>query len=104
MTAIEFERIFQLVQTCAGIFIAAVRKPAVCLQKDGRPKVSVTIPPVAGATGGATSAENAVVQAVQLGAVGKLGLEEIAGVLEVARQFSEACGRPAAAFASRSTA
>ena len=39
------------------------------LHKDSRAQVSVTIPPVAGTGGGAAGAQDALVQAVQLGSV-----------------------------------
>ena len=74
VAAIEPERVFQVVQALAGELITAVHDPAVGLQQDRGPQITFAVPPVARATGGATGAQDALVQSVQLGAV-FLGLQ-----------------------------
>src|SRR5690606_6574567 len=76
VAAVELERILEVVQARAGVLVARVDDPAVGLQQDRRAEVAVAVPPVAGARGAAAGAEDALVQAVELGAVG-LGLQAL---------------------------
>ncbi len=69
VAAEQLERIFELVQAITGGLVAAVDQPAVGLQQHGRAQVAITIPPVAGTTGGTAGAEDALVEAVEPGAV-----------------------------------
>src|SRR4051812_46981843 len=87
VAAVQPEGIFQGVQTLAGVFVAAVRDPAISLKQHGRTQIAVTVPPVAGAARGATEAQDAFIEAVELFALfwaleafpvwrgGRLGLE-----------------------------
>jgi hypothetical protein len=59
-------RIFQVVQTLAGGFVARVGDEAVGLQQAGRTDELVRIPPERRARGRAARAQDALVQAVQL--------------------------------------
>jgi hypothetical protein len=47
MTAIKPERVFESVETLAGVLIASVGKPTVRLQQNRWTKIAVRIPPVA---------------------------------------------------------
>ena len=49
MTTIQPEGIFEIIKSFTGVFITTVCYPSIRLQQDGRPQVTVTIPPVAGA-------------------------------------------------------
>src|SRR4028118_839257 len=49
----EAERVFQLVEALAGIFVAAVGEPAEGLEQDCGAEEAVRIPPLARAGGGA---------------------------------------------------
>src|SRR5690606_24150168 len=69
VAAVELERILEVVQPRAGVLVARVDDPAVGLQQDRRAQVAVAVPPVAGARGAAAGAEDALVEAVELGAV-----------------------------------
>src|SRR5690606_26194398 len=69
VAAVELEGILQLVQARAGVLVAAVDDPAVGLQQDRRAEVALAVPPVARAAGRAAGAEDALVEAVELGAV-----------------------------------
>src|SRR4051794_16536642 len=69
VAAVEAERVLELVQPLAGIFVAAVGEPPISLEEDGGPEETVRIPPIAGAGGGAAGAEDALVEAVQLAPV-----------------------------------
>jgi len=66
VAAIQSERIFQEVQPLSSGLITRVRKPAIGLQKRGRSKITVAIPPIAGARRRAASAENALVKPIKL--------------------------------------
>jgi hypothetical protein len=59
-------RIFQVVQTLAGGFVAAVGDEAVGLQQAGRADELVRVPPERRAAGRAAGAQDALVQAVEL--------------------------------------
>src|SRR5262245_7780833 len=69
VAAIEPERILELVETLAGRLVAAVGDPAIGLQQDGRAEIAVAVPPVARAAGRAAEAEDALPEAVELGAL-----------------------------------
>src|SRR5690606_26641728 len=69
VAAVQLERILEVVQARAGVLVAAVDDPAVGLQQHGRAEVAVAVPPVARAAGGAAAAQDAFVQAVELGAI-----------------------------------
>src|ERR1700738_3129601 len=69
VAAVEPERVLQNVEPLAACLVAAVHDPAVRLQQDGRPEEALAGPPIAGTGGAAAGAENAVVEAVELGAV-----------------------------------
>ena len=69
MAAVEPERVLKVVEPLAACLVAAVHDPAVRLQQDGRPEEALASPPIAGTAGAAAGAENAFVEAVDLGAV-----------------------------------
>src|SRR5271166_2640012 len=69
VAAIEPERVLEPVETLAGALISAVGEPAVGLQQDRRAEIAVLVPPVARARGRAAEAEDALPQAVELGAL-----------------------------------
>lgn len=69
MAAEDAERVFELVEALAGGFVAAVDEPAIGLQEDRRAEVAVAVPPIARAARRAAGAEDAFIEAVQLGAV-----------------------------------
>ena len=60
--------------------VARVDQPAVGLEQDGGAEVLLRVPPVRGARGRAAGAENALIQAVELLAVG-LGLAVLLALL-----------------------
>ena len=66
VAAIEAERILKIIESLALRLITGVDKPAIGLQQDGRPKIAVSVPPVARTRGRATGAEDALVKAVEL--------------------------------------
>src|SRR6188508_3864951 len=53
VAAVEPEGVFQIVEPVAGGLVAAVAEPAIGLQQDRRPQITLLVPPVAGARGGA---------------------------------------------------
>src|SRR5215813_5089534 len=69
VAAIEAERILEIVEALAGRLVAAVVEPAASLQQRGGPEEALAVPPVARARGRAAGAQDALVQAVELGAV-----------------------------------
>src|SRR5882672_768032 len=69
VTAIEAERILQPVKPLPGGLIPTVGKPAIGLQQDRRTEILVLVPPVARARCGAAEAEDALPQAIELGAI-----------------------------------
>src|SRR5688572_12135810 len=69
VAAVEAERILELVEPLALHLVAAVGEPAIGLEQDGGAEEAVRIPPIARAGRGAAGAQDALVQAVQLGAV-----------------------------------
>src|SRR5690606_7204202 len=71
VAAVELERILEFVQPRAGVLVAAVHDPAMGLEQDRRPQVTLAVPPVARAGGAAAGAQDALVQAVELVAVGR---------------------------------
>ena len=76
VTAVQFEGIVQVGQAFRRLTVAGVFDPTVGLHQYGRAQVLVRIPPVRRTRGGATRAEDALVHAVQFGAV-FLGLQEL---------------------------
>ena len=69
MAAVEAEGVFQVVEAFSRRLVAAVDEPAVGLQENGRAQVTVAVPPIAWAAGRTAGAEDAFVEAVELGAV-----------------------------------
>src|SRR5258705_2451196 len=69
VAAIEPERIFEAIQSLAGVLVAAVCKPAVGLEQDRRAEILVLVPPVARAGRGAAEAEDAFPHPVELGSM-----------------------------------
>src|SRR3546814_16308170 len=67
--AVQCERILEGVQARTGVRVAAFDDPAVGLQQHCRTEVAVAVPPVARATGSAARAQDAFVEAVELGPV-----------------------------------
>ena len=61
MAAIELERILEVIEALAGHLVAAVDNPAVGLQQDGGAKIAIGVPPIAGAAGLATEAQNTLI-------------------------------------------
>jgi len=61
--------VVHLLQSLGLRLISAINDPSVGLLNDGWSQVFVTIPPVAWASSGAARAENALVEAVQLGSI-----------------------------------
>lgn len=66
---VDAEGVLQLVQTLGGVLVTRVDDPAVGLHQHGGAQVLLGVPPVRGARGGAAGAQDALVQAVQLGAI-----------------------------------
>ena len=66
VTAVQLERVFQIVQTLARGFVTAVNDPAIGMQQGGWPKVAIAVPPIRRARRRATSAHHTFIQAVQL--------------------------------------
>jgi len=85
VTAVEPERIFQIVQPLARRLVAAVGDPAIGLQQDGRTQIAIATPPIARAAGGAAGTQNALPKTIELGALGHalallaLGLNIVVG-------------------------
>lgn len=75
-----------------GLLVTRVGQPAVGLQKHGRAEVLLRVPPVRGATGAAAGAENALVEAVKLLAVG-LGLQIFLALWGKLVEVQTMCGR-----------
>src|SRR3546814_381207 len=69
VAAVELERILEVVQARAGVLVSTVDDPAVGLEQDRRAEVTVAVPPVARARGAAAGAQDAFVEAVELGPV-----------------------------------
>ena len=69
MAAIETEGILELVKALAGHLVAAVGQPAISLEQNRRTKEFVAVPPVRRTAGGAASAQNALVEAIELCAI-----------------------------------
>src|SRR3546814_963506 len=69
VAAVQLERILEVVQARTGVLVAAVDDPEVSLQQHCRTEVAVAVPPVARATGSAAHAQDAFVEAVELGPV-----------------------------------
>src|SRR3546814_7155131 len=66
VAAIEAERVFQLIEPLAGIFVAAVGEPAIGLEQDRGAKELVAVPPIARAARRTAGAQDALVKSVQL--------------------------------------
>src|SRR5450759_640702 len=84
VAAVEAERVLELVEPLTGFLVAAVHYPAVRLQERGGPEKAIAIPPVAGTAGRTAEAEDAVLQALQLGPI-----------LPALETFTLRCGRHA---------
>src|SRR5438552_4158739 len=69
VTAIQTERVLELVKPRAGFLVAAVGEPAIGLEQDRRAEKFVRVPPIARARGRAAGAQNAFVKAVELLAI-----------------------------------
>src|SRR5690606_2023525 len=69
VAAVELERVLEVVESRTGVFVAGVDDPAVGLEQDRGAEVAIAVPQVAGARGAAAGAQDALVQAVELGAV-----------------------------------
>jgi len=69
VTSVYAEGVSEFVESFSRVLISGVNDPSVSLHKDSGTKVPISIPPVAGAGGGAAGAQDALVQAVQLGSV-----------------------------------
>src|ERR1700733_3133780 len=59
VAAVQPKWILELVETLAGSLVAAIDDPAVSCQQRRGPQVTVAVPPIAGAAGGAARAEDA---------------------------------------------
>src|SRR5271165_1598774 len=69
VAAVEPERVLEIVEPLALRLVARVDEPAIGLEEDRGPKVTVAVPPVTRAGGGAAGAQDAFVEPVELGAV-----------------------------------
>src|SRR4029078_6836053 len=69
MTAVEPERVLEIVEAVPGRLVAAVLQPAVGLKQRGRTKEAPAVPTKARARGGAARTQDALVQAIELLAV-----------------------------------
>lgn len=69
MASVDRERILQVVQSLLGGLVTRVDHPSVGLHQSGRTQVLVAVPPVGRARGRAAGAEDALVEAVQLGTI-----------------------------------
>ena len=58
MTAIQFERVIEIIQTCILRFVTTIYQPSIGGEQGGRPQVLVAIPPITGAAGRTASAQN----------------------------------------------
>src|SRR5205085_2325992 len=67
---VKLEGILEVVQSRAGVLVARIDDPAMRLQQDRGAQVAFAVPPVARAGSRAAGAQDAFVQAVELGAVG----------------------------------
>src|SRR5262245_48055187 len=70
VAAVEAEGILEVVEPFTGRLVAAVDQPALRLQQDGRTEIAVAVPPIARARGRAAGAQDALVEAVELDAIG----------------------------------
>jgi hypothetical protein len=88
MASIQTELILQFLLPLLGRRIARIRDPPIRLHERRGTQIFVLVPPVRGARGGTARAEDAFVEAVEFGAVGR-GLDVFAvrrgGELEVGR-------------------
>jgi hypothetical protein len=69
VAAIEPEGIFELVEPLAGALVAAVLDPAFGLKQDSRAEIAVAVPPIGRTGGRAAGAQDALIEAVEFGAV-----------------------------------
>ena len=69
MATIQFEGVVEFGQAGGCFAVATVLDPAIGLHEHGRSKVLVGVPPVTGTTGTATRAQDALVHAIEFGAV-----------------------------------
>lgn len=70
VAAVEGHGVVEGVLALERLLVAGIDQPAVRLKQDGGAEVLLRVPPVRGARGRAARAENALVQAVELLAVG----------------------------------
>ena len=68
LAPVQLVRVVQRGEALGGVVVAAVDHPAVRLQQHGGAEVLVLVPPVGGAAGAAAGAQDALVEAVELGA------------------------------------
>lgn len=71
MAPIQTHIVVQRLLALRLAFISAIGQPPVALEQDGRAQILLAVPPVAGAGGAAAGAEDALVEAVELPAVGR---------------------------------
>src|SRR5579883_730602 len=69
VAAVEAERVLEIIEPLALGLVAAVGQPAIGLQQDRRAEVALALPPVGRAGGRAAEAQDALPQAVELGAL-----------------------------------
>lgn len=86
MAAVEAHAVVESIQALSLLLVTGVGDPAVRLQEHGGAEVLLLVPPVRGARCGAACAENALVEAVQLLAVG-LGLAVFTALCELLNLF-----------------
>lgn len=77
MTAIQLERIIQVLESLLSGGIPGIGNPSVGLHQDGRSEVLVGTPPVGRTGGGTAGTEDAFVHAIEFGPI-LFGLEELA--------------------------
>lgn len=66
MATVNAEGILQLAQTLRGVLVTRVDDPAIGLHQHSRAQILLGIPPVRWARCGAASAQNTLVQTIQL--------------------------------------
>ena len=66
MTTIKPKRICQFIEPVAGRVISTIADPAISLQQNSRAQITITIPPITRAAGGATETQDAFVKTIKL--------------------------------------
>jgi len=79
VATVQAHAVVERVLSLRRLLVAAVGDPAVGLQEHGRSEVFLAVPPVGWARGAAAGAEDALIQTVELAAVG-LGLAVLAAL------------------------